>query len=216
MAGKSEEETAGADQGPIGVEVPLRDPAGSSFSLGFVALFYGAMAGVACLLGYIFELNILVWRPGMNPVLCLAIGVAVGAATVLLSLLLERRFYWARSLSEEFRSILGDLTRTEVFVIAVASGFGEEVLFRGFLQQALSDLVFSGNYANVAGVFVGGLVFGLMHIGPSRTFLPWTAMAVIMGWILGGMYLVTGNVIAVIATHFVVNFCNLTRMMGQR
>jgi membrane protease YdiL (CAAX protease family) len=53
------------------------------------------------------------------------------------------------------------------------------------------------------------VVFGLLHTGPDRRFLVWTAFALAMGLVLGGLALVTGGVLAPALTHFVVNFHNL-------
>jgi membrane protease YdiL (CAAX protease family) len=39
--------------------------------------------------------------------------------------------------------------------------------------------------------------------------LPWTASALLIGLLLGGLYVVVGDLGAPIAAHFVVNYLNL-------
>ena len=59
-------------------------------------------------------------------------------------------------------------------------------------------------------------MFGAVHVGPDpKTFFPWTIMAVVMGFVLGGMYLYTGNVLAPILAHFTINFLNLSLIAQQ-
>ncbi|MGE5184856.1 MAG: lysostaphin resistance A-like protein, partial [Acidobacteriota bacterium] len=107
-----------------------------------------------------------------------------------------KRFQWARELHGSFRDLLGPLTGREILILAIASAIGEELLFRGALMPWL-------------GVWWQGLVFALLHVGPGRRFLPWTASALVLGIAFGGLAVWTGNLGGPIAAHFTINFLNL-------
>jgi len=73
---------------------------------------------------------------------------------------------------------------------------GEEVFFRGALMPWI-------------GLVPQAILFGLLHIGPSKRFLPWTAWALLMGLVFGGLVELTGDLGGAIACHFTINFMNL-------
>lgn len=192
-------------------EIP--PPSGGLSSIAAV-LFYGFLVLLAWLLGVLWlDLDLLVWHDDFQTSLVLdaGLGVGLGIATVIATRILEVKARWARVLSEEFRKILGPVTVWQALVLALSSGIAEEVFFRGFLQQALTDLVFGGGTgAAIAGLVLSSLIFGLIHIGPDREkFLPWTIMALVMGFCFGGLYLYTGNLVAPVVAHFTINFFNL-------
>lgn len=182
-------------------------------TVGFVVAFYGLMGVLAWILANFFgDLNVLVWHDANNTAVWFdaGLGAVVGIVVVLASNVLDKKAEWARRLGEEFGRTLGPLSTAEAFVFALASGIGEELLFRGFLQQILTEAVFSGAAADWLGLVATSVVFGLLHIGPDiKKFWPWTAMAVILGAGFGWMYLYTGNVLAPIVAHFTINFFNL-------
>lgn len=173
-------------------------------------VFYGILLAAAWALGaWWLDLDLLEWHDRWETAMWLdvALGVGLGLATVAASRVLERTTEWARVLGEEFREILGNLTTTQVLIFALTSGIAEEVFFRGFLQQALSELAFGNDWL---GLIVASLIFGLIHIGPDRKkFLPWTIMAVVLGICFGVLYLYTGNIVAPVVAHFTINFFNL-------
>ncbi len=180
----------------------------------FAAAFYFVLGGAGYLFGGVLGgLDLLVWhnRFGTDTGIDAAAGIVTGLVVVVASSLLERFAEWARKLSAAFSDLLGELTLSEVFVLAVSSSIGEELFFRGFVQQIFAVKVFDGvaggDYIALA---VASVIFGLVHIGPEpRTFLPWTIMALVMGFVLGGLYMVTGNVLAPVLAHFTINFLNL-------
>jgi len=124
------------------------------------------------------------------------IGVVVGIVVVWLTRIATRRFTWARDLHASFRDLLGQLSSKEILILAVASSVGEELLFRGALMPWL-------------GVWAQALIFALLHVGPGKRFLPWTAMAAILGVAFGELARETGGLSAPIAAHFTINFLNL-------
>ena len=113
-----------------------------------------------------------------------------------LSRMAVHRFEWARMLHIEFRGLFGPLRNTEILAFALFSAVGEELLFRGAVQSSI-------------GIVAASLLFGLMHIGPSRKFVPWPFQAAVMGFAFGALFWLTGNLAAPIMAHFTINYENL-------
>ena len=107
------------------------------------------------------------------------------------------------NLEQLFQEILGDLSLQDIFFIAAFSAVCEEYFFRGLLQYYL-------------GLLPASLMFGLLHSGPSKRFLPWTIFATIMGFILGSLYISFDNIFIPIGVHFLINFINLCLMQHKK
>lgn len=140
-----------------------------------------------------------VWQLGAGPL----IGLALGLGVVGLTRFATARFQWARDLHTSFHDLLGPLTGREIVILALASSVGEELLFRGALLPWL-------------GVWVQAAVFAVLHIGPGRRFLPWTASALVLGIAFGFLAKWTGNLGGPIAAHFTINYLNLRFIVGSQ
>jgi membrane protease YdiL (CAAX protease family) len=138
------------------------------------------------------------WKLAVGP----AIGIAVGLAVVALTRVATRRFAWARELRTSFRDLLGPLTGREILILAVASSIGEELLFRGALLPWF-------------GLWWQALIFALLHVGPGKRFLPWTASAAVLGLAFGALATWTGNLGGPIAAHFTINYLNLRYIVAH-
>ena len=136
------------------------------------------------------------WEPWVRHAISLVCGGALAMATVWLNARLVRRAAWARELHIGFRELLGRLESPTILALALSSGIGEEVFFRGALQPAV-------------GWVIASLIFGLVHIGPGRRFLPWTIWAVLMGFLLGGIFELTGSLVGPLVAHVWINHENL-------
>src|SRR5690606_27288704 len=108
------------------------------------------------------------------------VGLLLGLVVVWLTRVATRHFQWARDLHTSFRDLLGPLTTREILILALASSIGEELLFRGALLPWM-------------GVWLQAAIFALLHIGPGRRFLPWTASALVLGVAFGWLAQWTGN-----------------------
>lgn len=192
--------------GPGGRERP-------NLSIRLVVVFYIILAMIAWGLALFFDgLNPFIWHDANQTSVWFDAGISVafGLGVVALSQLLDRTAEWAQELGREFGKILGKLSVDEIFVVACASGIGEELFFRGFLQQVLTDWAFTGTYAEWWGLGVSSVIFGALHVGPDvKKFLPWTAMAIVFGGVFGWIFLYTGNVLGPILAHFTINFFNI-------
>ena len=161
----------------------------------FAAVFYGLLAVAAavwCGLRGI-ELPLLGPRPAMG----LAFGLATAVGTVSLSLLAYRLIPITRKLADELApSLVDGADRSGLVLIALFSGVGEEVFFRGAVQQEF-------------GIVIASVAFGLAHVGPDRRYLLWTAWAVLAGLVFGILFEVTGGLIAPVTAHAVHNAATL-------
>jgi membrane protease YdiL (CAAX protease family) len=144
-----------------------------------------------------------------------AVGVATGLLLVLVTRELQERFAWMRMLHNEFRHLLGPLSRREILLLAAASAVGEECLFRGALLMHLQALL-PGSIGGVLGIVGSASVFALLHIGPGARFLPWTASALGMGLLLGTLCVTMGDLMGPIAVHFTVNLLNLQDIVRRQ
>lgn len=126
----------------------------------------------------------------------LGAGLGLGLALVVASRFAVAQFAWGRTLADELRSILGELGRGDALAIACLSAIGEETLFRGVLQPAV-------------GLVVASAIFGLLHVGPTRRFLPWTLMAVGAGLCFGLLFERSGSLVAPVVAHATVNYLNI-------
>jgi uncharacterized protein len=138
--------------------------------------------------------------PGADPLGGLWRGSLAGCAVVVVSAMLVRASPWMRWLTIEFRTLLGPLGAGGCLYLAIASGAGEEVFFRGAMQP-------------VFGLVPTSLLFGLVHVGPDRRFLGWTGFAVATGFLLGWLLEGTHSLLAPLAAHVLINFLNLLQIM---
>lgn len=163
-------------------------------------LVYGAMsaiAGVICWARGTSLLRIQAAIPELDSSLAsAALGLALAITTIVLTRILVTRTAWARHLREDFRALLADAGAGDAAWLALSSGVGEELLFRGALLPWW-------------GLWLSSLAFGALHVGPKASFLAWTAWASIMGALFGGIYLATGHLEGCVLAHVVVNFFNL-------
>ena len=170
------------------------------------AIIYGALAALAVAVGFARD-NIDIYHHPQGVMIhyfsfpiALLIGCAAGVLFGLLVAYATRysvyRFAWARTLHLEFRGLFGPLTGIDIFGYAAISAIAEELFFRGALQPAV-------------GIVPTSIIFGLLHIAPGKRFLPWPIQALIMGFALGGLFWLTGNLIAPVAAHFTINYQNL-------
>jgi membrane protease YdiL (CAAX protease family) len=141
-------------------------------------------------------------RRGLEPVRDVTLGMVAAAALIYLSDEITRRTRWGEALARELAAMIGKRSIRDCIVLALASGLVEEALFRGVLQPRL-------------GLLVASLLFGLAHLVPRRELLPWAGFAIAMGFMLGGLFIATGNLVAPVVTHVGLNAVNLKRL-GDR
>ena len=181
---------------------------GESTFVRFGLLFYGAMMAAA-----------LVWRVGLygepilyasaeaeaagiRPIRDVGLGVVVGLLVVGVSHVATVRTGWGERLARRLAESLGPVSTPNAILVAMASGLGEELFFRGALQPRV-------------GLVLASLLFGLVHFVPRREMLPWPGFAVVTGLVLGAMFEWTGNIVAPVVAHIVVNGVNLPYLVRR-
>lgn len=163
--------------------------------------FYAALLGVA-LLGAALAGDPLLYatadaaRRGVRPLRDAGLGLVAGTLVILLSDQLTRRTRAGDALARALAKTLGRLTPAQCVLLAALSGVAEEAFFRGVLQPWL-------------GLVAASLLFGLAHFVPRRELLPWSAFAVAAGFLLGMLFDATGNLVAPVTAHAIINAVNL-------
>jgi hypothetical protein len=130
------------------------------------------------------------------------IGAGAGvlmALSAYLIYLLSRKFKLLRQLRESVEDVLipmvSELTPFDCLIIAILSGFCEEVFFRGVAQQQL-------------GVVVSSLAFGLFH-DPSFRNVSYAILACLYGFVLALLFTFTGSLWTPIFAHAIHNLISL-------
>lgn len=132
-----------------------------------------------------------------------ALGLGLGALVVVLDKVVERFVPAFRAMGEAFMALLGRLEAGQVLGLALFSSVGEEIFFRGFLHSWV-------------GLVASSVIFGLCHIAPDRRLWPWPFLATAMGFAFGWLFEYTGDVLAPVLAHFVINFVSLTLMRRRQ
>jgi uncharacterized protein len=102
---------------------------------------------------------------------------------------------------EVIKPLFRPCTLLDLAAISLLAGFGEEMLFRGVLQD-----VFSRWLDPWAALALASVLFGLLHlITPT-----YAVLAALMGAYLGWLYARTGNLLVAIATHALYDFFALS------
>ena len=117
-------------------------------------------------------------------------------AVVAVTPALVERTAWARALHEALKEIIGPLSIPEITLLALASGFAEELFFRGAMQPVL-------------GLLITSLIFGAFHIGPKRVSLAWASWAFVMGLLFGLVFELTGVLWGPVLAHVWINQRNM-------
>ena len=178
------------------------------------ALFECALALLALLLGWALGPSARAMVPEFNPEESwpLIRGIlwgCVAAIPILIAIELIRRIPWEpiraleRLTDDGMFKALMQLRPSELIVISICAGIGEELLFRGWLMYWLAEGAgaAAGSAAEPialgAALIVSSIVFGLFH--PITKL--YVVLATLMGLYFGGLVLYTGNLLVPIAAH---------------
>jgi len=165
-------------------------------------LFYAAVLGAALLWRVGLRGESLLYasaaaaRRGLRLGPDLLAGLLAAALVIVVSGELTRRTVSGQLLARTLGRVIGPLTLGECLVLALASGVGEEAFFRGALQPRV-------------GLVAASLLFGAAHFVPRRELVAWSAFSLAAGFLLGGLFAWTGNLVAPITAHVGINAVNL-------
>jgi membrane protease YdiL (CAAX protease family) len=166
-------------------------------------VFEGGLGVVAVGLGWLLgqpPLATLRWRAGDA-----ALGVASSLPMLVVFILCTRLplgpLVRIRQLTDQvLRPMFAACSVSDLAAIALLAGVGEEMLFRGVLQAT-----FGQRLGPWIGISLASLVFGVCHlITPT-----YAVMVTLMGFYLGGVWLLSDNLLTVIVAHAVYDFLAL-------
>lgn len=174
-------------------------------------LRWGRFAVAYAVLGVVASVIALVWRngtplihpepwlqlgPRVSHTYSLLLGIAFGGLVVISTRPMVARFSWAKHLHQTLRPIARSISSTGIFVLAVLSAIGEELLFRGLLAPWI-------------GLLPQALLFGVVHQVPGRSRWVWVTWASLIGLALGAMFELTGSLVGPLVAHALINGLNL-------
>jgi membrane protease YdiL (CAAX protease family) len=175
-----------------------------------VLVFEGGLGLLAVVLGKIF---------GFSPLATLRLTSAsllVGVAATVPMLALFAALWFSdaaflrrirRRVHQAVVELFATASLAEVALIAAAAGFGEEVLFRGFLQAGLEAAV--GPWP---ALLIASVAFGLVHPVTGA----YVAITAALGLYLGALWMVTGDLLAPIVAHGLYDFVALAAIVKLR
>ena len=173
--------------------------------LGLVALGLGWLLGCPPLRSFHWTLANVGW------------GAAAGGLMLLLIPVTMRLPIWPfsdvrRVVEELLVPLLRDCRLVDLVLISALAGLGEEMLFRGVLQEAVEGRV-GGPWGPWIGLAVASLLFGLVHPFSSGYVL----LTALMGLYLGSIWLVFDkNVLVPAMAHAVYDFFALVYLLKVR
>jgi len=126
----------------------------------------------------------------------LILGGAIAGITILASRFLVRRYAWARALHSSLRPLTRGQSNFALAWMAIASGLGEELFFRGLL-------------APTVGIVLSSIAFGFLHQVRGEGRWAWAMWAMLLGASLAIVYGMTGQLVGPIAAHVAINAANL-------
>ena len=172
-----------------------------------IMLFEGSLLPLAWILAWLIDVPLLL-SPGLQ-----GIGLGILATLPMWWLLHTLRELDLNSLRELFEWVEGNLlplfrgaTTWQLAAIAVLAGLGEEMLFRGVIQQALQQWL--GPWT---GLLLASLVFGAAH----WVSLTYMVFACLMGFYLGLLYWLSGDLLLVVIVHALYDFLALRLLLGH-
>jgi membrane protease YdiL (CAAX protease family) len=99
----------------------------------------------------------------------------------------------------------------QLALIAALAGLGEEMLFRGVIQEAIAGWV-GPPWGVWIGLAAASILFGLLH----PITAAYAALAGAIGFYLGWLWIATGNLLVPITAHAVYDFIALVYMVKLR
>jgi hypothetical protein len=166
-----------------------------------LVLGFYALVGAVALIWRVAVDGVLPWAEGPAPPALpiherVAAGLAAGAALVVVSRVWTARSESGRALAAELARLLGPLSLGRAWLFAAASGLAEEAFFRGALQPRV-------------GWLGATLIFAAAHFVPAPKLWSWAVFALAAGALFGALFALTGDLLAPLLAHVVVNALNL-------
>jgi hypothetical protein len=127
----------------------------------------------------------------------LLMGLALGASITVASSIIY--FLWPayrQSADHYLQLVLKPLVLPDVIWLGLLPGLSEELLFRGVMLPTFG--------MDWVGILFSSLCFGVLHLSSLRQW-PYVVWATLIGGVLGGSAVMTGNLLVPIAAHVTTN-----------
>lgn len=116
-----------------------------------------------------------------------------------------------RLVDESVAPLFGECNLIDMAGIALLAGIGEELAFRGLLQAGLAHWM-GGHAGMLVGLVTAALLFALLHWLSAAYAL----LAGLIGLYLGGLLIVSGNLLVPMTAHAVYDFVMLVYLVRIR
>ncbi|MGB3295737.1 MAG: CPBP family intramembrane glutamic endopeptidase [Phormidesmis sp.] len=127
-----------------------------------------------------------------------SMGAGIGLSISGVSALVYRLWPAYRQSADFYLAfVLAPLIPLDSIWLGLLPGMSEELLFRGVMLPAIG--------LNATGLVLSSLCFGVLHMS-GRGQWPYAVWASVVGLMLGGSALITGNLLVPVVAHIVTNF----------
>ncbi|MFP6574236.1 MAG: CPBP family intramembrane glutamic endopeptidase [Pirellulaceae bacterium] len=182
-------------------------------------LFESALVLVALGLGHWLQQS--AWQNLAGPTLwktLQAVGIGLLATAPMLGVLvitLHLPYAPVRQLcqlvDEQLMPLFAEASLMGLLLLSLAAGFGEEMLFRGVLQDWLANWL-EGDSAPWVALLLVSLLFGVCHWVTTA----YAVFAAIIGLYLGMLYWVSGSLLTAVVAHAAYDFVALVWLLRTR
>jgi len=126
-----------------------------------------------------------------------------GAVVVILGALVCLKAGWTAAMEASLGVHLGPIRLPTCWFLALCSGIGEELLFRGVLQEAW-------------GPVAATLLFAAIHVPMERSLILWPVFALAAGAMFSAMAVWTGTLTACMVAHILINVVHMRRITQRK
>lgn len=124
-------------------------------------------------------------------------GISLAAGITLASSILYRLWPAYRESADVYLElVIKPLIWPDLIWLGLLPGLSEELLFRGVMLPALG--------LNIVAVIISSLLFGILHLSGVGQW-PYVVWATVVGFSLGYIALITGNLLVPIVAHIITN-----------
>lgn len=128
-------------------------------------------------------------------------GIIFGVALKIVMKAIVMPLFGAEPANPAFQYLIGNTAALPgiLWTVIVSAGFGEEVVFRGFLFERLGKLIGTSVAARAVTVLVTSTLFAAVHY--SLQGWPGVQQAAVVGLVFGTIYAITGRLWLLIIAH---------------
>lgn len=141
--------------------------------------------GNVTMLPLLFDSHAVIW----------SIGLALGI-TITSSIVYRLWSAYRHSADIYLELVVKPLIWSDLIWLGLLPGLSEELLFRGIMLPAFG--------LNLLAVIISSLLFGILHLSGANQW-PYVVWATVVGFALGYVALITGNLVIPITAHIITN-----------